>query len=300
MKDRETVHDSGSGGPTSCGDPAGRLRLGIDVRNGRSFAADQYHENALRVLKPLYLDSSGQVVYTMVNPGGAYFGSDVYEIDIEVKDDASLLLTTQSATKVYKTPQGPARQRMRISLGRGATLESVPDQLIVYREGKYLQDTVIDMHPQSSLLSCEIITPGWAPTGASFAYKELRMRTEIRVRTERGHRRVAVDQLRIKPGEGTAVSGVGFMEGHSHTGQLLVADRRLDERLYESLAEIMDASNTVSGMSRVGARRQDGLACWAMRSLAHSTADIHNLHLAVANEVRSRLRNQGQMNLRKY
>lgn len=280
--------------------PAGRLRLGIDVRAGKSYAADQYHENALRVLKPIYPDSSGQVLYTLVNPGGAYFGADVYEIDVEVREGASLLLTTQSATKVYRTPQGPARQNMRVTLGPDATVEYVPDQLIVYREGEYLQDTVIDMDQSSSVLMSEIITPGWSPTGAEFAYRELRMRTEIRVRDGERRRRVAVDHVRIKPGEGTEVSGLGFMEGHSHTGQILIADRRLDEELYESLAQIMEASNTVSGLTRAGIRHQDGPVCWALRSLADTTADIHELHLAVAHEVRSRLRGQGPLALRKY
>ncbi|MFI8596081.1 urease accessory protein UreD [Rothia koreensis] len=288
-------------GPTSPDDRyAGRLRLGIDVRGGRSYVSEQYHERALRVLKPLRLDDSGQVVCTMVNPGGAYFGAETYDIDVTVTPGAALLLTTQSATKVYRTPQGPAHQNMRVVLGRGASLESVPDQLIVYRDGEYVQDTVIDMHPEASLLTAEIITPGWSPTGAEFAYSELRMRTEIRVLSEERPRRLAVDQLRIKPGEGSEISGVGFMEGHSHTGQLLLADQGLDEHFYEALCDIMDASRTLSGLTRVGIERRDGLKCWALRSLAHRTEDIQELHLAAANEARKRLRGQQPMNLRKY
>jgi urease accessory protein len=40
----------------------------------------------------------------MVNPGGAYLGADVFVIEVEVEAGADLLLTTQSATKVYRTP----------------------------------------------------------------------------------------------------------------------------------------------------------------------------------------------------
>lgn len=49
----------------------GEPELGITASAGRSAATHQFHRGALRVLRPHYLDASGQVTYTMVNPGGA-------------------------------------------------------------------------------------------------------------------------------------------------------------------------------------------------------------------------------------
>jgi urease accessory protein len=77
------------------------------------------------VLRPHYLDDSGQVCYVVVNPGGAYLGADLFLLDIEVQDAASLLLTTQSATKVYRTPGSFAEQRMTVRLGEGARLAMI-------------------------------------------------------------------------------------------------------------------------------------------------------------------------------
>ncbi|MFN3925244.1 MAG: urease accessory protein UreD, partial [Pseudarthrobacter sp.] len=48
----------------------GELQLVISERRGRSVAAHQFHRGALRVLRPHYLDDSGQVCYVVVNPGG--------------------------------------------------------------------------------------------------------------------------------------------------------------------------------------------------------------------------------------
>ncbi|MCU1565627.1 MAG: Urease accessory protein UreD, partial [Pseudarthrobacter sp.] len=114
--------------------PRGVLELVISERCGRSVASRQFHEGALRVLRPHYLDDSGQVCYVVVNPGGAYLAADLFVLDVEVQEGASLLLTTQSATKVYRTPGSFAEQRMAIRLGEGARLELMPDQLIAYRE----------------------------------------------------------------------------------------------------------------------------------------------------------------------
>ena len=284
---------------------AGQLRLDVAVRDGRSYAARQFHEGALRVLRPHYLDASGQVAYTVINPGGAYFGADEYLMELAVRRDASLLLTTQSATKVYRTPQGPASQEMVVHLGPGSCLEYLPDQLIVYRGGSYLQRTRVEMDPSASLVLAEVVTPGWSPSGESFAYDELRMRTEVRVLPPEHAdgaraRRLVVDQLRIQPDAHGDITGTGFMEGYSHTGQLLIADARLTDEVYELLTAAVDASGTHSGITRAGVGEPYGVRCVCVRSLAHSTEAIASLHRTVANLLRERWRGQSPLHLRKY
>jgi urease accessory protein len=278
----------------------GLLRLQVDVRHGRSYAVHQYHEGALRIMRPYYLDDSGQVTYTVINPGGAYLGADTYMIELEVLSGASLLVTTQAATKVYRTPQGPATQTMVVRLGAGSTLEYLPDQLIVYRQGSYRQRTVVEMTPTSSLVLAEIITPGWSPTGEEFGYDQLRMRTEVKVRSGRGLRRLVVDQLRIVPGAGRDVSGIGSLEGHSHTGQMLIADRRIDDQVYGRLAALVEESDTHSGITHAGIPGEDGLVCVSVCSLAQSTQRIAALHRNLVNLLRATWRGQAPLNLRKY
>lgn len=127
--------------------PAGELALTIAKRANRGVSTTQYHRGVLRVIRPHY-DTSGRPNYTIINPGGAYFGGDRYTIDITVEPAADLLLTTKSTTKVYRTPQGPARQNMTIRLAAGASLDYLPDQLIAYQDGTYRQNTTIELAPQ--------------------------------------------------------------------------------------------------------------------------------------------------------
>lgn len=280
----------------------GRLSLGVGRRPaGESYACRQFHEGALRVMRPHYLDDTGQVSYTVINPGGGYLGGDHYEVDLTVEQDASLLLTTQSATKVYRTPQGPATQMNRITLHPGATLESLPDQLIVYRQGSYRQHTIVTMDPAASLVLAEVITPGWSPDGQSFGYHELRLRTEVLVGLESPELFV-LDQLRVVPDSSTC--GLGVMEGHSHTGQLLVIDARVDDALLDEVADLAQASGALAAVSRVGAAlgapsrpMAPGLM---LRALGHDTATLTQLNLDVVNLLRDRWRGQGPVDLRKY
>jgi urease accessory protein len=275
----------------------GELELQVAVRHGRSVAVHQYHQGALRVLRPHYLDDSGQVCYVVVNPGGAYLGADLFLLDVEVEAGADLLLTTQSATKVYRTPGSFAEQRMALRLGEGARLELMPDQLIAYREASYRQNTHITVRPSSSLVVAEVITPGWSPDGASFKYEELRLRNEIRVETEGGSELLALDNLLIRPPLND-VTGLGFMEGFSHLGSLVVVDARVDQSLADELHALTAGHEAHTGISLT--RTVAGTTGLVLRALSNSTGELNSVLGACTAMLRDRWHGQGPLNLRKY
>ncbi|WLQ08320.1 urease accessory protein UreD [Arthrobacter oryzae] len=277
--------------------PMGELKLVISERGGRSVAAHQYHRGALRVLRPHYLDGSGQVCYVMVNPGGAYLGADLYVIDVEVGDAARLLLTTQSATKIYRTPGSFAEQRMTLRLGEGAQLELAPDQLIAYREARYRQNTHVTVRPSSSLVMAEVVTPGWSPDGASFRYEELRLRTEIHVEADGGTELLALDNLLIRPPLGD-VTGTGFMEGFSHLGSLVVVDARVDQTLADEFHALTSGHDAYTGVSLTASA--GGTTGLVLRSLSNSTEELNRLLGACTALLRNRWHGQAPLNLRKY
>ncbi|MCT9871303.1 urease accessory protein UreD [Paenarthrobacter aurescens] len=275
----------------------GRLELGVSLRGGRSVALRQFHEGALRVLRPHYLDGSGQVCYVMVNPGGAYLGADLFLIEVEVEAGAELLLTTQSATKIYRTPGSFAEQRMSVRLGEGSRLELMPDQLIAYREASYRQNSHLSLHPTSSLVMAEVITPGWSPDGASFKYEEVRLRNEIHVETRDGSKLLALDNLLIRPPVND-VTGMGFMEGYSHLGSLVVVDPRVDQALADELDQMARDFDAYTGVSLTAAIA--GTCGLVLRSLSNSTEELNTLLGACTGVLRERWYGQGPLNLRKY
>ncbi|WP_245413334.1 urease accessory protein UreD [Arthrobacter celericrescens] len=276
----------------------GELQLRVALRGQRSVAVHQFHQGALRVLRPHYLDDSGQLGYVVVNPGGAYLDADLYVVDVEVEDGASLLLTTQSATKIYRTPGSFAEQRMSIRLGEGARLELAPDQLIAYREASYRQDTRISLHPSSSLVVSEIVTPGWSPDGTAFKYEELRLRTEIRVQDRAGGAGLlALDNVLIRPPSGD-VTGLGFMEGRSHLGSLLVVDPRVDQALADELHSLAAPHDALAGVSLTAT--VGGTTGLVLRALSDNTEELNRLLGACTAHLRRHWYGQEPLNLRKY
>ncbi|MCU1522786.1 MAG: Urease accessory protein UreD [Arthrobacter sp.] len=251
----------------------------------------------MRVLRPHFLDDSGQVCYVLVNPGGAYLGADLFVLDVEVEAGADLLLTTQSATKVYRTPGSFAEQRMTLRLGEGARLELMPDQLIAYREASYRQNTRITVRPSSSVVMAEVITPGWSPDGASFKYEELRLRNEIHVETGGGTELLALDNLLIRPPLND-VTGLGFMEGFSHLGSLVVVDARVEQALADELHALTAGHDAHAGISLT--RTVAGTTGLVLRALSNSTEELNHLIGACTALLRDRWHGQAPLNLRKY
>jgi len=271
---------------------AGTLSLDIAAKAGQSRAARQYHDGALRILRPHYLDESGQVCYVVINPGGAYLGGDKYLIEIDVAGGADLLLTTQSATKIYRTPGSRAESHTSIRLGPGARLEYLPDPLIAYREASYTQVTAVDMDPTASLVMAEVVTPGWSPDGKLFRYDEIRLRNEISINGTL----TVLDNLLIRPGTGSPVESMGAMEQFTHLGSLLVMDARVDAALVQAVHERLAP---IDPGGELGLTLLDGPG-FALRALSNSTEPLNAVIGAAVDLLRALWTGQEPLNLRKY
>lgn len=275
----------------------GQLGLSIVEEEERSYAKRQMHQGYSRVLRPHYMDDSGQVYYTMINPGGGYFGGDDYRIDLQVGENASLLLTDQSATTVYKTPDNYCSQELNVLLEPGAVLEYVPSQLILYRNATFHQYLRVDMAPTASLLLTEIITPGWSPDQGLFQYDEVRLRTAVNVNGAPA----LLDNLLVRPGRGSLNQDpLLFLEDKTHLGTLTAVDRRIDTHVVLRIREILRAqAEKARTPLQWAATCTDGPGL-SVRVLGMHTDDIKPLLHAVINYLRREWRKQEPLVLRKY
>ena len=69
-------------------DWTGVLRLDLEERLGKTVAKNVYFQGALKVMRPVYHDDSGQVCYYILNPGGGYLDGDRYHLHISLEKQA--------------------------------------------------------------------------------------------------------------------------------------------------------------------------------------------------------------------
>ena len=276
--------------------PAGSLTLVVARDGHRTRPVTTDGRGVLQLKQPMYLDASGQLTYLVVNPGGAYFG-ERYCYSVEVQTHASLLLSTQGATRIYRTPLEPAVQEATFTLAAGSRLEYVPDQTIAYRNATYRQFSRVLASPDAQAFLSDIVTPGWDPDGAKFTYSDLHLRLEVRSDTEPGV--VCVDNVRIRPAVlGDAVHGVGYLEGRTHLGSVLVLGSHTVGDYRAGVEEIVDGLTRTRAGVTTGTRH--GVSWLMVRALSDSTDALNELVLALNSFDRSVTTGQDRLDLRRY
>ena len=162
----------------------GYLRLGFELRHGRSILADLYRVAPLLVQQALYWDEAlpGMPYAMIISTGGGTLQGDRLGIDIKVGAGAMAHVTTQGATRIHEMDANYAAQSQSIVLEDGAYLEYLPDPTIPYKNARYLTRTHITIDPGATLLYGEIVMPGRKHhgTGERFAYDLLSMAINAR------------------------------------------------------------------------------------------------------------------------
>lgn len=212
----------------------GVLNLDMEKRQGRTVAKNVYFQGAFKVMRPIYHHSNNYPCYYLLNPGGGYLDGDTYRMNVKLEENAELTLTTQSATKVYKTPKQQAYQEITFDLKKDSYLEYLPDALIAYKDAKYFQENTIHMEEGATLIYSDILTPGWSPEGDHFSYEMLRLKTKIYLEDEL----VVYDHIKLEP-KAQHVSGLGFMEGYTHLGSLIVVGDKTKDELLDRLYNVI-------------------------------------------------------------
>lgn len=275
---------------------AGSLTLSVARQGQRTRPVTTEGRGVLKVLRPLYLDDSGQVTYIIVNPGGAYFG-ETYHVNVEVQEGAHLLLASQGATRIYKTPVRPAEQRMTVTLHPGSRIEYVPDQVIAYRDARYRQFTQIVAAPDAQGFFGEIVTPGWDPNDVRFTYAGMHLRLSLHNMDGMGL--VCVDNVRIEPGQLVhALHGPGGLEGMTHMGSLLIFGPHTTGDYLHHVREIIRMHGPAKTGATAGTRH--GLSWVMVRALGNSTDELYQLLRAVNAYDRSVTTGQDVLDLRRY
>lgn len=157
----------------------GHLKLRCENRaDGTPIIAQQSFRAPIHLSKS-HIDQ-GHLVQSIVNPTAGFFDGDKLESDIEVAAAAKLVLSTPSASRVYRTRSGKAAvsdQQFRVE--QNASLEWIPEPFIPHAGARYSQRTQIHLHPTASLLFFDWIAPGRVAMGEIFAYQEIRWELDL-------------------------------------------------------------------------------------------------------------------------
>lgn len=157
----------------------GELRLSFERRQGKTVLAEHYSRPPLQVMRAIP-DSADCLCVYLLSPTGGVVQHDRYDIDITLAEKTHGLFTTQSATKIYRMPEGCAEQNVRVDVGPGAMFEYLPDAAILFADADYRQRTDFFLHPGALVLAVDVVMPGRLAMGERLQFRQFANRLTAR------------------------------------------------------------------------------------------------------------------------
>jgi urease accessory protein len=242
-----------------------RLEVGVAMRDSVSVAVHRRHRGPLRLQKPLYPEGPGVAHLLVIHPPAGIAGGDRLEVDIGVDDDAHALVTTPGATKWYRADGARAHQDVVLTVARGACLEWLPQESIVFDGADLAASTTIACERGATCIGWDIVVLGRVASGERFERGAVRQDLSLSCEG----RTVWRERARLAGSDALLSSSVGW-NGHPVAGVMWAWGAALPDAVLERCrAATMDRS--AAGITVLG----DGLV--VARALSDSAESLRVL-----------------------
>ena len=156
----------------------GRGAVAIVRRGDCSFVTRAYATSPLRLLNP---GNHGDAawVYTSSFGGGLVDGDEI-TLDIDVGPEAAAYLSTQSSTKVYRSPRGTTAITRGVVRSHGL-LVAAPDPVVLFAGARYCQRQRYDVAPDAGLVVVDCLVSGRRACGERWNFSEYDSLIEVSV-----------------------------------------------------------------------------------------------------------------------
>jgi urease accessory protein len=117
----------------------------------------------------------------VVNPTAGILAGDRLECSVAVEPGAAVLLTTPSASRVFRMRpgEGEARVVQHFQVAAGAWLEVLPEPLVPHRGCRFQQHTTLDLAPGGSAFYADLLFPGRIAHGETWSWERCVLELEV-------------------------------------------------------------------------------------------------------------------------
>lgn len=164
----------------------GHLFLRAEAKpGGRTVVGAQAFRAPFHVSKPYWDLDTRTLLLQVVNPTAGILSGDRLEASVEVAAGAAMLLTTPSASRVFKMRSGDARSVQRFSVEDGGWLEVLPEPLVPHRGSVFHQRTELVVSEGGAAFYADLLLPGRIAHGEAWEWKKLVLELDVRRAGER-------------------------------------------------------------------------------------------------------------------
>lgn len=242
-------------------DFSGHLAIRAAIRaHGRTVLAAQSFRAPYHLSKPYWDADARTLLVQVVNPTAGILAGDQLESDVALDEGAALLVTTPSASRVFKMKSGSAACRQRFRVAAGAWLEVMPEPLVPHRGCSYRQTTEIEIAEGGELFVVDQLMPGRVAHGEAWEWNRLCLETSVRLGGE-----LILRERFEQTGEGLRALAMltGSGPGACFANAVLIAAERPTDAEWRAAMSALHGEGLWIGVS---ALRRGG---WSIKLVAH-------------------------------
>lgn len=124
-----------------------------------SFKDDIFSLDKLQLPSRHYYFNDSENYIKLLNIGEGVFPKDKLRLNVSL-DNSNLILTTESATKIYPSKKEFGINKINIKLENNSNLEFINDELILYKDSKYIQFFKLNCDESSTFFYTDILSRG--------------------------------------------------------------------------------------------------------------------------------------------
>jgi len=204
----------------------GVCRIALAGSRDGNEIVDVFQQSPLRVIFPR-IDGAAAKEAVLINTGGGIAGGDRLECGVTAMNGASIAITSQTAERVYRALDQPARILTKLKVDNGAKLAWFPHETIVFNWARLHRETEVEISPGSELVALEWLVLGRAAHGEQMVGGEIR--DSWRVKKE--GRLIWADTFRISEEVFPHLNRKALLSSCKAIGTLIYFGPELDKRL---------------------------------------------------------------------
>ena len=218
----------------------GTLDLRFANVDGKTLPTKSYTTAPLRIQRPFYPTAAPDNCQSIiVHTAGGMVGGDRLEMAISAEPHTQALLTTAAAHKVYRSAGEWAQQTIRLTVGKGAYVEWLPQELILFNGGRFRQSLQVDLAPGGVWTGWDVTRFGRSARGETLQSGYWRSATEI----WQDDRPLWIDHQQLVGGSEILTSQNG-LAGYPVVGTFLLLGCAIAPEHINTLRNLYDSTNT--------------------------------------------------------
>jgi urease accessory protein len=253
----------------------GKMNLVYADRLGTTALIHNSHQAPLKVQRPFYPEGQQVCHSVILHTAGGIVGGDRMTLNFHLQPNTQALITTATASKIYRSNGTQAKQSVNIQVDAGACLEWFPQETIVFNGAIYRQDLRVELATKANYFGWEITRFGRTARGEKFVQGEWRNHTEI---WQQG-KPLWIDRQWL-PGSEEVFHSPHGLAGQPITGSLVWVGSSVSAEIVEKArSSFTPNSSLLTPHSLVGVTRlENGFLC---RYRGCSTSEVRNWFIDV-------------------